>query len=211
MSTRARARARPPKPARRLDGATWIAAAHDAIAEGGMHALRVEPLAAALGVTKGSFYWHFADRRALVDAVLDHWREGRIAAIRQQTQSADPPSVVLRRLAELYTQAANYHGLAIEIAVRGFARTDAPAAAAVRRVDAERLARVTALFRALGWSEAEAKARAVLFYAYLFGRPLLHPAAATRALRTDAVAALIAAPGTFAKAANASPRDARAR
>ena len=54
----------------RLDAEAWIAAAFDALAEGGIDAVRVEPLAKALGITKGSFYWHFADRRALLDAML---------------------------------------------------------------------------------------------------------------------------------------------
>ncbi len=55
----------------RLDADAWIAAAFDALAEGGIDAVRVEPLATALGITKGSFYWHFADRRALLDAMLE--------------------------------------------------------------------------------------------------------------------------------------------
>ena len=68
----------------RLDADAWIAAAFDALAEGGIDAVRVEPLAKSLAITKGSFYWHFADRRALIDAMLAAWTEGRIAAIRQQ-------------------------------------------------------------------------------------------------------------------------------
>ena len=74
--------------AARLDAAAWIAAAFDALAEGGIDAVRVEPLAKALGITKGSFYWHFADRRALLDAMLDAWAQGRIAAIREQATVA---------------------------------------------------------------------------------------------------------------------------
>ena len=69
---RARAAAEKSK-ATRLDAAAWVAAAFDALADGGIDAVRVEPLAKALGITKGSFYWHFADRRALLDAMLDAW------------------------------------------------------------------------------------------------------------------------------------------
>ena len=69
----------------RLDASAWIEAALEALADGGVEAVRVEPLAKALDVTKGSFYWHFADRRALIDAMLTSWSDGRIAAIRQQT------------------------------------------------------------------------------------------------------------------------------
>src|SRR5215470_15475319 len=96
-----------PRPARlkikdkvaRLDADAWIAAAFEALAEGGIDAVRVEPLAKALGITKGSFYWHFADRRALIDAMLGSWAEGRIAAIREQATAHGAPGTVLGGLA----------------------------------------------------------------------------------------------------------------
>jgi AcrR family transcriptional regulator len=178
----------------RLDAPAWIAAALDALADGGIGAARVEPLAKALGVTKGSFYWHFADRRALLDAMLAAWTEGRIAAIRQQAADRDAPVAVLRQLADLYTRHANVRGLAIELAIRSFAHTDAPAAQAVRSVDAERLQDVAALFSALGWPRGDAQARAVLFYSYLFGQSLLDAKAVTPAVRARAIAALITPP-----------------
>ena len=82
----AKTRTKTPKEnAPRLDSVAWMAAAFDVLAEGGIDAVRVEPLAKALNITKGSFYWHFADRRALLDAMLQSWMEGRIAAIREQT------------------------------------------------------------------------------------------------------------------------------
>lgn len=177
-----------------LDADAWIACALDAVADGGLDAVRVEPLAKQLRITKGSFYWHFADRRALVEAMLDHWREGRIAAIRLQAAGMEPPADILRRLAELYTQRANYRGLAIELAIRSFARADAAAAAAIQQVDAERLRHVARLFRGLGWPAAEAQMRAVLFYSYLFGQALLDSATATAPMRKSAVEALLAPP-----------------
>ncbi|MGB9368496.1 MAG: helix-turn-helix domain-containing protein, partial [Xanthobacteraceae bacterium] len=87
----------------RLDAGAWIAAGFDALADGGIDAVRVEPLAKALGITKGSFYWHFADRRALLDAMLESWAEGRIAAIREQAAMRGAPDAVLGDLADLYT------------------------------------------------------------------------------------------------------------
>ena len=179
--------------ATRLDAAAWVAAAFDALANGGIDAVRVEPLAKALDVTKGSFYWHFADRRALLDAMLDAWMQGRVAAIRQQAPSRDAPTTVLRQLADLYTRNANARGLAIELAIRALARTDDGAAKAVRGVDRERLQQVGDLFAALGWARGEAQARAVLFYSYLFGQSLLDPQAVPAAARDKAVDALLAA------------------
>ena len=189
---RARAAAEKSK-AIRLDAAAWVAAAFDALADGGIDAVRVEPLAKALDVTKGSFYWHFADRRALIDAMLDAWMQGRVAAIRQQAPSRDAPTTVLRQLADLYTRNANARGLAIELAIRALARTDDGAAKAVRGVDRERLQQVGDLFAALGWPRGEAQARAVLFYSYLFGQSLLDPQAVPAAARDKAVDALLAA------------------
>src|SRR3954452_16256300 len=90
------------KPAR-LDAEAWIAAAFDALAEGGIDAVRVEPLAKTLDITKGSFYWHFADRRALFDAMLASWADGRITAIQKQATVRGAPEKVLGDLADLYT------------------------------------------------------------------------------------------------------------
>jgi AcrR family transcriptional regulator len=56
-----------------LDKDAWIDAGLAAILEGGLAAVAVEPLARRLGVTKGSFYWHFEDRNALLGAMVDRW------------------------------------------------------------------------------------------------------------------------------------------
>lgn len=186
-------RAKPDKPAR-LDADAWIAAAFDALAEGGTGAVRVEPLAKALDITKGSFYWHFADRRALLDAMFASWSDGRIAAIREQASRRGAPAEVLADLAGLYTRHANLRGLAVELAIRSLARTDDAAAKAARRVDRERLRHVSDLFGALGWPAAEAQARAILFYSYLFGQSLLDPKIVPAAARDEAICALIAPP-----------------
>ena len=187
------ARAKPKDKVVRLDAQAWIAAAFDALADAGIDAVRVEPLAKSLAITKGSFYWHFADRRALIDAMLAAWSEGRIAAIRQQTGRGEP-AAVLRTLADLYTHHANLRGLAIELAIRSLARSDERAAKAVRDVDRERLAHVGKLFAGLGWPRGEAQARAILFYSTLFGQSLLDGEAVPAAARDRAVHALIAAP-----------------
>lgn len=194
MARRRMARRRTAAGAQRLDAADWIEAAQDALAEGGIEAVRVEPLAKVLAVTKGSFYWHFADRRALLDAVLDTWAHGRIAAIRQQVATGRDPDATLHHLADLYTRRANLRGLSIELAIRALARTDAAAARAVRAVDRERLKLVGALFSGLGWPAAGAPARAILFYSFLFGESLLDARTVTAPARDKAVRALIAPP-----------------
>jgi AcrR family transcriptional regulator len=187
------AQANQEKPAR-LDAEGWIAAAFDALADGGVDAVRVEPLAKALGITKGSFYWHFADRRALLDAMLTAWADGRTAAIREQATVRGAPEAVLGDLADLYTRHANVRGLTIELAIRSLARTEEAAAKAVRRVDRERLRQVSELFAALGWPGSHAQERAILFYSYLFGQSLLDAKIVPVAARDRAIRALIAPP-----------------
>jgi AcrR family transcriptional regulator len=163
-----------------LDRDAWIKGAIAILAEHGVERLRVEVLATRLGVTKGSFYWHFKDRRDLQDSVLDLWKGGRIRDIRKQTQ-AQPggEAAALLHTIEVYASARNRKGIAIEGAVRDWARRDPQAAAVVEEVDAERLACACRLFLACGIKEEEAQARSLLLYAYVFGVSLMRPGAFT--------------------------------
>jgi AcrR family transcriptional regulator len=155
---------KPAKTARTaLDREAWIKGAIAIMAEHGTEQLRVEILAKRLGVTKGSFYWHFKDRRDLQDAVLAFWRDGRIRDIRKQTQ-AQPggEAAALLHTIEVYSSARNRKGIAIEAAVRDWARRDPQAAAVVEEVDAERLSCACRLFLACGIKEDEAQARSLM-------------------------------------------------
>jgi AcrR family transcriptional regulator len=157
-----------------LDREAWIKGAIAIMAEHGTEQLRVEILAKRLGVTKGSFYWHFKDRRDLQDAVLAFWRDGRIRDIRKQTQAqAGGEAAALLHTIEVYSSARNRKGIAIEAAVRDWARRDPQAAAVVEEVDAERLSCACRLFLACGIKEDEAQARSLMLYAYVFGVSLM--------------------------------------
>ena len=174
------------KPSRTmLDRDAWIKGAIAILAEHGAERLRVEVLAKRLGVTKGSFYWHFKDRRDLLDAVLEFWKEGRIRDIRKQTQAQPGGEVdALLHTIEVYGSARNRKGISIEAAVRDWARRDAQAAAVVEEVDAERLACSCRLFLACGLDTVEAQARSVLLYASVFGVCLMHCGGFTSDLTT---------------------------
>jgi AcrR family transcriptional regulator len=161
---------KPPTAREALDRAAWIAAALDIVAQDGIDGLRVESLAKRLGVTKGSFYWHFKDRRDLIDAVLDNWRAGRIRDIRKQTTAAPGnEEAALRHTIEVYAAAKNRKGISIEASIRLWARQDANGLAVVEEVDAERLECTRRLFLARNLPPAEAAARSALLYAYVFG------------------------------------------
>src|SRR5271156_2521728 len=73
----------------RLSREDWERAALDAIADGGLGAVAIEPLAAALGVTKGSFYAHFPSRDALIDATLTRWERSHSASLGELADPAE--------------------------------------------------------------------------------------------------------------------------
>lgn len=153
----------------------WIEVAIDVLAREGIAGLRVEVLAKRCGVTKGSFYWHFKDRQALLDAVLDHWKKGRILDIEKITSVAPGKERDQLHFAiEVYGASRNRKGMAIELAVRDWARHDSEAAAIVESVDLYRLDCTRKLFVASGMSNAEAKSRSLLLYACVFGLSLMH-------------------------------------
>src|SRR6266849_6898957 len=152
---------------------SWIDAGLAAIARHGVEGVRVEVLAKNLGITKGGFYRRFRDRAALLEGMLQNWSAGRIAAIEQQT-SLDGATARdrLRALIRLYSERMNTEGMAVELAIRQWARSDEAAAAAVAGVDAARLQNVGQLYRAAGQPPEDADAQAFLFYCFIFGQSL---------------------------------------
>lgn len=165
----------PKKPRVQLDRQSWITAAIEVMAEEGIAGLRVEVLAKRLKVTKGSFYWHFQDRRDLLMAVLQHWKEGRIRDIIKQTR-AQPGNELAQiyHVIDVYSASRSRRGMMIELAVRDWARREAEAAAIVAEVDDVRLRCARELFLACGVPMAEASSRCMLLYAYVFGVSLMN-------------------------------------
>src|SRR5829696_5322648 len=89
-----------------LKAEDWVAAARAAMAEGGIDAVAVEPLARRLGVTKGSFYWHFKDRKALLKATLERWeKESTEARISASRRISDPNERLVRLGEEVFGEA----------------------------------------------------------------------------------------------------------
>ena len=152
----------------------WVSAGLAELAKNGVDGVRVELLAERLGVTKGGFYRRFRDRRALLEAMLETWRDGRVIAIERQVQASGESAVErLRGIFRLYSERANAQGMAIELAIRQWARTNPAAAAAAAKVDAARLKVAGSLYRKLGLSPPDADARAMLLYTFLFGQSML--------------------------------------
>ncbi len=151
----------------------WIRAATVALRDGGVDALRVEPLAVALGVTKGSFYWHFASRDALLEAVLDTWEEVGTGAIivAVDAEAEDDPERSLRALWRRTHELSSE--MRAELAIRDLAQRDEAVRDRVRRVDDRRMAYLRRQYRRLGLPAGLAEARAMLTYSLLFGNVLV--------------------------------------
>src|SRR4029453_15987946 len=106
----------------RTPRSSWIDEGLRALAAGGPDAVRIEPLAQALGVTRGGFYWHFADRRALLDEMLDTWESRSTDEVLERVErEGGDPGVKVRR-AGMLTFAGDL--LPVDLAVRDWARRD---------------------------------------------------------------------------------------
>lgn len=175
---RRRAGARAAEPAARapLRPESWIEAATEVLVDQGIDHVRVDVLATQLGVTRGSFYWHFRDREDLLRRVLQAWRESATVALTRRLESAwRDAREQLRDAASLpFRGRAAAKAARIELAIRAWARRDEMARAAVDEADAARLAHHERIFAALGFGGEEARARAFLTYGYEVAESLLH-------------------------------------
>jgi AcrR family transcriptional regulator len=134
------------------------------LASRGFTALKAEPLAKAMGVSRGSFYWHFADIGAFHAAILARWHEVAaeqiIANVEAASKDENPLALLLRRVFG--------ERLMLERAVRTWASVDPAARAAVQAIDRRRLSYVESLFTQYGLSADVARARAqILYWAFL--------------------------------------------
>jgi AcrR family transcriptional regulator len=147
-----------------LSAKDWLDQGLKTLARRGFTALKAEPLAKTLGVSRGSFYWHFTDVEAFHAAVLKYWHEVAaeqiIAGVEASAGNDNPLQVLLRRVFS--------ERLALENAIRSWALVDANARAAVQAIDRRRLGYVEGLLRASGLSTEMARARAqILYWAFL--------------------------------------------
>jgi len=143
-----------------LSAADWLDQGLKTLTESGFTALKAEPLAKAMGVSRGSFYWHFADVGAFHSALLKRWRETMteriIANLEQLPEGEIPIHVLLRR-----TFADRFP---LEVAIRSWATVDPAARSAVQAIDKRRLSYIEQLLAAMGHAPPVAQARAQIFY-----------------------------------------------
>ncbi len=147
----------------RLSPEKWLIAGLDALAVSGPNALAAEPLARALGTTKGSFYWHFKDVPTFQQAVLTAWETAALEHVVTQLSRTDDADKRLRDFGQTVLTDP------VESQLRIWGQTDERVAIALVEVDTERLNYLTRLLRQLGLGNPDF-ARAVL--ATLIGLPL---------------------------------------
>jgi AcrR family transcriptional regulator len=148
----------------------WVGAALEALAAGGPEAVRVEPLAQALGVTKGGFYWHFDDRGALLEALLDAWEHTLVDEVieRVEAEGGDGRSR-LRRLFALAGTGDVRDSFRAELAIRDWSRRDQGVGDRLRRVDNRRMAYMRGLFSEFCPDPDEVEARCLVAMALFVG------------------------------------------
>ena len=144
----------------------WISGAWDMLGETGLDGVRVEPLAKNLGVTKGSFYWHFKDRQELLDALLDRW-----FAIwdDQMSPDIDGNGTAADRIWALIESVIRRTTRGQTISLRLLSHKDPDVALRIEERDAQRLVFLMQRLKEIGFSHEEARVRGQLYQAIMTG------------------------------------------
>jgi AcrR family transcriptional regulator len=152
----------------RLSRDDWVRVALDAIAENGLGAVAVEPLAARLGVTKGSFYSHFASRDELIEAALESWEGSHGGSGLERFGAIEDPAERLREVLLAAISFSQSGAPSVHVSLLG-ELGDPRVRAAVARVTESRVSSLARTYRELGYSPQRAADRARLFYATYVG------------------------------------------
>nr|WP_110038153.1 TetR/AcrR family transcriptional regulator [Nocardia neocaledoniensis] len=154
--------------AARTPRARWIEEGLQVLAADGVDAVRVEVLAKRIGVTKGGFYGYFADRDALLLALLDTWESEAVDQVLAQVEHFDEDPKTKARLAGLLTFSSN-RLLPIDLAIRAWARRDEAVAERLRRVDNRRMALLRETIGEFCDDPDEVEARSLLAFCAVIG------------------------------------------
>ncbi len=147
----------------------WIRAALFAIADGGTAAVAVEPLAARLGATKGSFYWHFRSREQLVVEALEFWERDGTDEVIEELGPVDDPVERLTRLLEIAIGYENDDAAGQADVGLLAAANDPVVGPVLMRVADKRLDFLEQIFREIGFPAGEARQRARIAYSAFLG------------------------------------------
>jgi AcrR family transcriptional regulator len=142
----------------------WLDAAYDLLVNQGAPAVKVMTLARALGLSRSGFYWHFADRDALLAALLDRWRDTNTGNLIARTQAyADTITEAMFNLFDCWIT-PDLFDARLDFAVRTWARGDRALTPMLETADAARIAAIDAMFRRFGYAPDQADTRARTIY-----------------------------------------------
>jgi len=159
-----------------VDRTVWLDAARAILIEEGIDAVKVEPLAAMLEISRSSFYWHFKNRQELLDALMGYWTEVNDRVLRSlvEPQESDPKEpgafakTRLRQLVNLFIDERQFSS-EFDMAMREWARKDAAVAKEVARIDKQRIAHLQKIFQGMGHSRPDSLIRAKILYFHQLG------------------------------------------
>ena len=149
----------------------WTEIALRALAEGGLQAVAVEPLAARAGATKGSVYHHFPNREALLRATVERWEREHTERVIELVESEKSPQDKLRTLFE--TVLDRQRKGSVEMALQAGAENEV-IAPVLKRVTERRLGYLTELFEQLGFDHEHAKKRALIAFSLYLGQAQMY-------------------------------------
>lgn len=176
-----------------LTEADWVDAATGILVEENVRGIKVEKLCAKLGVTKGSFYWHFKKRSDVLIALLKAWRRRTTLNVIQNIAKSGAQGMGrLRSMIEMPRHAKAGEVAAIEMSIRDWARRVEMPKEAIVEVDTIRIEYFEQIFRDAGFDEAEVKRRSYLTYCVLMGDSILHRTLGGYVERRDYVDAAVA-------------------
>jgi AcrR family transcriptional regulator len=152
---------------KQLTRESWVLAAFTMLCENGIDAVRVEPLAKKLKVTKGSFYWHFKNRTELHDALLEYWEKEMTQSILDAANEfhGSPRQRLINSLREIIGKERTKY----DPFVRNWARNDPKVSKVVEYIDKIRLSFLHGLFLDIGFDTEEAEIRSRMMYYYICG------------------------------------------
>ncbi len=137
----------------------WLKAAYDVLTEDGVEAVKIMPLAKRLGVTRSGFYWYFADREALLEAMITHWEDKNTGNLIARCEAyAESICEAVLNLFDCWLDDALFDGR-LDLAIRNWARNDAGLAARLALADARRKAAIQAMFLRFGYGLEVAEVR----------------------------------------------------
>jgi AcrR family transcriptional regulator len=147
----------------------WLAAAREAFLESGIDAVKIQPLASRLGLSRTSFYWFFEDRDAVLQALLDDWEDTNTRRMVQASEAfAETIAEAALNVIAVFLPGGGFESR-LDLAVRGWAHQSDTVAASVNRADETRLAAMRTMFDRFGFPSGEADVRARTMYLVQIG------------------------------------------